>query len=68
MLGARVIIKISLGDESVILKPIYIRLDTKIYEVWVILGYGLIGDFSRSKRIKRNFYRACKHTYKYGYI
>ena len=66
MLGARVITRASLGGESVIDLPMQKRVDTKIYEVWAILGYGLIMDLSRCKRIKRSFYRACKRAYKYG--
>ena len=62
MPGARVIIRASLGGESVIdlpmqkrvdtkILPMQKRVDTKIYEVWAILGYGLIVDPFRCKKI-----------------
>ena len=68
MLGARVITKTSLGGESGDVTLSYLRPDTKFYEVWATLGYGLIMDPFRCKRIKRSFYRACKRTFKYGCI
>ena len=68
MLDARVITKTSLGGESVVATPSNPRLGTKVHEVWAILGYGLIVDPSRCKKIKSSFYRACKRAFKYGCI
>ena len=66
MPGARVATETSLSGRSANAMPDHSRPGTEIHEVWATAGYGLIEDPSRCKRIKRNFYRACRRAYNLG--